>query len=441
MRFEQNMQQKQIQKLAMTQQLQQSIQILQYNTEDLRHFLEMKSLENPLLSVKIESDYGDFSGKYTGTYQRQDQEDLDYVNQIPDAPTSLFEFLIEQIHLNYRKTPIRKMMLFLAEYIDSNGYLKLSLEEAMAKNDASYLLMLDALTLLQQLDPAGVGARNLQECLLLQIERDNEAPNMAYIVVEEYFEQLASRKWEEIAKKYAIQVVEIQEIFDYIQTLSPSPGAAFEDVNELYIVPDLIVKVVEGKIQVLSTRSGAPKVQFQQKYFDRMQKIPDKEVQNYMKEKKVEFDWIKKSIEHRGDTILRVGTEIVQRQQAFFLNAARSLFPMTLKEIAEALEIHESTVSRAVNGKYLQTHFGTFELRSFFTTGIAQNNSTQEVSASNVKQKIAAYIANENKLKPLSDNKIVDLLAEEGVELSRRTVAKYRDILGIASSSKRKRYE
>lgn len=440
MKFEQHLsqQQKQVQKLAMTQQLQQSIQILQYNSEELNAYIETKSLENPLIDLQSNTHHSDFTSSSSRTYTN---EEHNYLNQIPDSQTSLFEFLIDQIHLNYRDTYLRTLVLFLVEFIDLNGYLTIDLEEAAQQTGATAIEMLDALTLIQQLDPAGVGARNLQECLMLQVERDDTAPPLAYIVIEEEFDLLANRKWPLIAKKFKVDLSDIQKIFDYIQTLTPSPGSIFESTSGLYIRPDLTIRIKNQQITVLSNKKGMPKLQFQQAYFERMQAVEDKEVQAYIQEKKNEFEWLEKTIIQRGDTILRVGKEIVERQQAFFFNDDRPLVPMTLREIAEILDIHESTVSRAVNGKYLETPFGVFELRSFFSHGLANESTGEETSTSSVKRHLQRLVDNENKAKPLSDQKIVDLLKEQDIDISRRTVTKYREALGIPSSSKRKRYD
>ena len=440
MKFEQHLsqQQKQVQKLAMTQQLQQSIQILQYNSEELFAYIEAKSLENPLIDIQIETNYNDFPSAGSRTYTN---EENNYLNQIPDNHTSLFEYLIDQIHLNYRDTYLRTLVLFLVEYIDLNGYLMIDLEEATQKTGATSIEMLDALTLIQQLDPAGVGARDLRECLLLQVERDDMAPELAYIVIEEEFDHLANRKWSLIAKKFDVALSDIQTIFDYIQTLTPAPGSIFESTSGLYIRPDLTLRINGEQLRVISNKTGTPTIQFQQAYFERMEATDDKEVQDYIKEKKNEFEWLEKTIIQRGDTILRVGTEIVQRQPEFFFKEDRPLKPMTLKEIAEALDIHESTVSRTVNGKYLETEFGVFELRSFFSHGLSNDNTGEETSTSSIKKQLQALVDNENKAKPLSDQKLVESLKEQEIKISRRTVTKYREALGIPASSKRKRYD
>ncbi|MGX7029974.1 RNA polymerase factor sigma-54 [Vagococcus zengguangii] len=435
-----NQQQKQSQKLAMTQALQQSIQILQYSTDDLLAYLENKTLENPLMEMDVTTGIYDEPYAVRGASYQGDDEQNVFAN-IPDNSVSLFEYLIEQIHLNYRDTYLRQLIIFLVEFIDVNGYLSIDLEDAAEKTGSEYIQMLDALTLLQQLDPPGVGARDLQEALMLQIERDESAPEMAYIVLEEHFESFANKKWKPIASQYKISLADIQEIYDYVQTLTPNPGAGFGESFEHQIYPDIIVKEEDGMLSVLSTKRGQPNIVFQKKYFDQMNQSDDKEVKKYLKEKQAEFEWLQKSVLQRGETILRVGEEIVKRQHAFFTDPNRPLKPLKLKELAEIIGVHESTISRAVNGKYLQTDFGVFELRHFFTTAVGGSESEEETSASNVQQLVQRIVDQEDKRKPLSDQKILELLKEQGVEISRRTVAKYRDILGIPSSTNRKRYE
>lgn len=437
MKFQQqfSQQQKQMQKLAMTQKLQQSIQVLQYSTEELTNFIDSQSLENPLLDVTPPNYTSNYSKPRTST-----GTEMNYLSQIPDTKLSLFEHLIDQIHLNYRNTYLRTLVLYLVEYIDLNGYLTISLEEAVEQTGGESIQLLDALTLIQQLDPAGVGARNLQECLMLQTERDNYAPELAYILLEEYFEELVERKWESIAKRLDTSLPEVQRVFDYIQTLTPTPGASFGSTEGLYIIPDLTVKVENGQVQLLSNRSGMPEIKFQQNYFNQMKQSGDPEVLKYLKEKQQDFEWLKKTVEQRGDTIYNVGKLIVDYQQDFFLEKEHPIKPLILKDISEELGIHESTVSRAVNGKYLETDFGVFELKSFFSQRLSSNEG-EDRSTSDVKNKLKKMINDEDKKKPLSDQKLVDLLKEEGIEISRRTVAKYRDALKIPSSSKRKRYD
>lgn len=440
MKFQQSFsqKQKQSQKLAMTQSLQQSIQVLQFSIDELAEFVETQAMENPLIEVS--------EPNYALTYSKprsSSGEELNYLSQIPDDRISLFEYLIDQVHLNYRDTFLRDITLFLIEYIDLNGFLTIDLDEVAIKKKATKIQVLDALTLIQQLDPAGVGARNLQECLMLQTERDDSAPNLAYLILEEHFEELVNRKWPELAKALAIPVSEVQTVFDYIQTLTPTPGASFGTTDGLYIIPDLTVKInAQGKIKIISNRRGMPEMHFQQSYFDQMAKKADAQTQKYLNEKKQDFESLQKMVQQRGDTILRVGQAIIAHQQDFFFVDSRPIKPLILKDIAAELEIHESTVSRAVNGKYLETDFGIFELKHFFSQKVGiQNENGEDVSTDNVKVRLQTLVADEDKRKPLSDQKLVDLLKEEGLDISRRTVAKYRDALKIPSSSKRKRFD
>lgn len=434
MKFQQGYSQKQqqTQKLAMTQQLQQAIQILQFNTEELQDYVETISLENPLFEVVAPKIQSDLMQMHSGPVKN------DSFMQIADRSISLFEHLIHQIHLNYRETFIREIMLVLVESIDVNGYLKVDEDKVKAELQATDLQYLDALTLLQQLDPPGVGARDLQECLMLQTEQDDHAPELAYLLLEEAFDKIAKRKFEEIAKDYQISLAQVQQILDYIRSLNPFPGAGFGEQDSNFILPDLTLVRREDQLVVLSNKRGQLRLNFQENYFNRLkQQATDAETKQYLKEKLQQFEWLNKTLGQRKDTILEVGKIIVEQQAAFFEEQQGTLKPLMLKEVAKQLEVHESTVSRAVNGKYIETDFGVFELRSFFVNKV----NDEDTSAVEVKQLITALVQQEDKRKPLSDQKIVELLAEKEQKISRRTVAKYRDALNIPSSSKRKRFD
>ncbi|KRN53507.1 RNA polymerase sigma-54 factor [Pediococcus damnosus] len=432
--------QKQAQRLAMTQTLQQSIQILQYNVEELQDFLNQKALENPLIDVSTSREDLPIDSRPRASTQSSDEN---YMNQIPDdTHQSLFEYLLDQIHLTLRDTPLRNLVLFLLEYIDQDGYLEISTEDAMEKTGSNKVDVIDAVTLIQQLDPPGVGAKDLQESLLLQAEDDDWAPENAITILKDNFNELANKKWTLIAKQQGMTLAEIQDAFDYIRTLTPNPGARFSDEGPQYIFPDLIVENDAGKLTVRMSRSAKPSVHFQQHYFQKMLQRKDEKVTRYVKDKKKEFDWISRSLEQRESTILRVGKVLVEHQQDFFLEKTKELRPFLLQDVALKLGLHESTISRAVNGKYLQTRFGTFELKSFFSSAVAKTDASPEgLSVDTVKQLLQKFIHEEDKQKPLSDAKIVKQLAARKIEVSRRTVAKYRESLNIPSSSARKRYE
>ncbi len=435
--------QSQQQKLAMTQTMQQAIQMLHYPTNDLIDFLQEYALENPLISVSVQSESSEVLPSYRSLTQASEDQHQAFLEQLPAEKISLYAHILAQIHLNYRDTYLRTLLIFLVDYIDANGYLTLSLDAAAAQTGASEIQLLDALTLLQQLEPAGIGARNLQECLMLQTERDHAAPDIAYLLLEESFDDLVTRKWDSISHKYAVSLQEIQAVFDYIPTLTARPGAAYAQTLAPYIKPDLEVTVREHQLDIRSTKAGQPQLTFQDKYYNRYKEIEDVELQAYLKDRKAEFDWLKTTVENRGETILRVGQEILRHQADFFLDAQHPLKPLTLKEVAQSLDLHESTISRAVNQKYMRTPFGIYELKHFFPQGILQKNgdATGEVIANTeIKSELQRIIATENKQAPLSDQKIVDQLKQAGFDISRRTVVKYRNALGIPTARNRKRY-
>ena len=433
MKFQQGYSQKQqqTQKLAMTQELQQAIQILQFNTEELQDYVETISLENPLFEIVAPKMQSDLMQMHSGGIKEES------FIQIADHPVSLFEHLIHQINLNYRDTFIREIMLALVENIDINGYLKVDEENFKAEINATDIQFLDGLTLLQQLDPPGVGARNLQECLMLQTEQDDYAPNLAYLILEESFDEIAKRKFEIIAKKYQLSLAQVQQIMDYIQNLNPFPGAGFGSQDSNFIIRDLTLVRRADELVVLSNKRGQIRLNFQENYFNRLKAQADEETKIYLKEKLQQFEWLNKTMGQRKDTILEVGKIIVQQQAHFFETKQGALKPLMLKDIAKQLSVHESTISRAVNGKYIETDFGIFELRRFFVNKV----NDEDTSADEVKKMIADFVEGEDKRKPLSDQKIVEMLAEREQKISRRTVAKYRDALKIPSSSKRKRFD
>lgn len=436
-------QQSQVQKLALTQDMQQTLQILNNSTSELIDFLRDQTLENPLISVTISSTTEHDS--QTNWQNQADGKDSHqaFLEQLPAEKTSLFDHLLAQVHLNYRDTFLRTLLIFLVDHIDANGYLTLDLVEACAQTDASQIDMLDALTLLQQLEPAGVGARNLQECLMLQTERDNQAPDIAYLLLEDSFEPLVERKWETIRQKYDVSLQEIQIVFDYIQTLTPRPGAVDTEPLAQFILPDLIVTQSDQSLEIQTTKARQPQLTFKQKNYTQYQTLADPELNKYLTQCRTNYDWLKQAIEKREATILRVGKAILQEQTDFFLKEDHPLNPLTLKKVAKTLNLHESTVSRAVHQKYMLTPFGIFELKSFFTQGVLQHKNgkqTEALTNSVVKLKIQDIIANENPKQPFSDQKITDLLHVSGIDISRRTVVKYRDALGIPTSRIRKRY-
>lgn len=428
-------QQKQIQKLAMTQQMQQSIRILKYGSEDLHNFLSNVELENPFMIVNASHSY------VTGGLDHQNEHDIAEF-AVEKKAQSLYDYLMDQVKLTMRKTPIRDMVVYFISQLDQNGYLKADLEKFSKEKGIDKVLMLDALTLLQQLDPPGTGARNLQECLILQVQYDSSAPLNAEKILKEDFEDFTNRKWSKIAKKHCISIGDVQKILDYVQTLSPAPGAIYDQSEVGYIEPDLVIeKKLDGSLEVKLTKESNPEIRFKKEYYESLKNSSDKHVLDYLKEKRHEFEKIQEDVLMRGNTLLRLGRLIVERQHDFFTESNRPLKPFLLRDAAQKLQLHESTISRAVSGKYLLYEGKVMELKEFFSRAVSYARENGEnVSADEIQQKIRLIVEKEDKKNPLSDQKIVDKMKEEGLKVSRRTLAKYRERLGIPASSFRKRH-
>mgnify|MGYP001051074782 FL=1 len=428
-------QQKQIQKLAMTQQMQQSIRILKYGSEDLHNFLSNVELENPFMIVNASHSY------VTGGLDHQNEHDIAEF-AVEKKAQSLYDYLMDQVKLTMRKTPIRDMVVYFISQLDQNGYLKADLEKLSKEKGIDKVLMLDALTLLQQLDPPGTGARNLQECLILQVQYDSSAPLNAEKILKEDFEDFTNRKWSKIAKKHCISIEDVQKILDYVQTLSPAPGAIYDQSEVGYIEPDLVIeKKLDGSLEVKLTKESNPEIRFKKEYYESLKNSSDKHVLDYLKEKRHEFEKIHEDVLMRGNTLLRLGRLIVERQHDFFTESNRPLKPFLLRDAAQKLQLHESTISRAVSGKYLLYEGKVMELKEFFSRAVSYARENGEnVSADEIQQKIRLIVEKEDKKNPLSDQKIVDKMKEEGLKVSRRTLAKYRERLGIPASSFRKRH-
>ncbi len=429
--------QQQTLKLAMTQELSQAITLLQYSTQDLGLFLENKAAENPLISIEhkeVESSY-----KRNKKHKTKQKASSDWIEQIGEIKVSLEEYLFSQIHpasLAKREYHIARQLI---HNLDENGYLRIDIQDVAKLLNEDEERITHVLWQLQMLEPAGVAARNLKECLLLQLKRKVNDP-VAFVILNEHFEAFANKKWRGIAKELQITLQDIQEIFDLVQTLDPRPCSRFSNESPSYIVPDVYVELVEGEL-VTKMQSSSLNLSFNDQYYTDMRSFKDKQVNHFLQEKSQEYQWIARAIQQRRETILKIMTVIADKQYKCLLKGFAHLRPMTMKEVADELNIHESTVSRAVKDKYVQAPCGTIEMREFFSSSL-QTTMCEEVSAREAKGAIQELIAKEDKGKPLSDQQIVNSLRQEqGIALSRRTVAKYRVQLKIPASSRRKRFE
>jgi RNA polymerase sigma-54 factor len=439
--------QKQTLKLAMTQELSQAIALLQYSAQELAAFLEAKSMENPLMQVDFKN-IKTFDSSMDRTRKTQkrnyerDQKNL--IEQIGSGEQDTLEdHLLSQINLLNIAHDEKLILNILIENIDENGYLNTAKEDLAATLNHKKEMIESAIVNLQALDPAGIAARDLKECLLLQLKRKDSTPEneLATQIITNHFLLFAEKKWKAVAKMLNIDVKDIQKVHDYVQQLNPKPGAVFQREKPAYIVPDVVVRREGEELSVSVFDALIPKISFNDGYYRELSNHKDHEVNKFLQEKQGDFQWIQRSLEQRKETLLKVSMKIIEKQREFFMIGPSHLKPMTMREVAEELEIHESTVSRTVREKYMQTPAGTYELKWFFTSAL-QTTENDQTSSKQVKAVIENIIKAENKQKPVSDQDIVEMLKErEGMVVSRRTVAKYRDQLGIPSSSKRKRFD
>jgi RNA polymerase sigma-54 factor len=356
------------------------------------------------------------------------------------AGTSLQEMLLEQVResgVPEDQWPIAEMLI---GNIDEYGYLKTTVEELAASTGLAAEQITAVLKAIQSFDPPGVGARDLRECLMLQLERSGQQDTLEYRIVSEFMEALGKRRIPEIARGTDQPVDEVQEALARIARLEPRPGRAYLPDNDQYVLPEVFVHKSGDEYVVTTNNDQIPHLRISNTYKDLMaQGGNSAEVRNYIREKIRAGKFLIKSLHQRQQTILNIAKEIVHRQRDFMAKGVSALKPLTMVQIAEVVGVHETTVSRAVSGKYMETPQGTFEMKYFFTAGI-QTASGDGMSNTSVKDLIADIFKAEDPAKPLSDQEVVRMLKEKGIVIARRTVAKYRTELNILPSNLRKVY-
>ncbi|MDP4084042.1 MAG: RNA polymerase factor sigma-54 [Bacillota bacterium] len=424
--------QQQTLKLAMTQELTQAIALLQYSAQELTEFLENKALENPLFTVE---------NKAIRVPKKPDKDKTYWIEQIADKTFSLEDYLLAQLNLKKYTKQQLKIIRHLIQCLDENGYFRGNTQEMADNHRVSVDLIEEGLQIIQKMEPVGIGARGLQECLLLQLQRMEPENKLAQTILAEYFLPFAEKKWKMISNELQVTMKEIQDVFDQLQHLNPKPCANFSDGPTSYVAPDAVIEWGSEGFIVRLNDYLLPKIGLNEHYYHQFSNNDDAQVSRFLHEKYQDFQFVLKSIEQRKETLMKVIYKIVEKQTDFFRKGPEYLKPMTMKEISSELSVHESTISRAVREKFVQTPLGTFPLKFFFTSNI-QTVSEESTSSSQVKSVLSLLIEKENKIKPYSDQEIVDYLKNnEGILVSRRTIAKYRDQLGLPSSSKRKRFD
>ncbi|OOC62897.1 RNA polymerase sigma-54 factor [Paenibacillus ihbetae] len=423
-------------KLAITPELKQSIHILTMSAEELIRYLQEQEAENPVLELEFRRGYDMYGGRSRGAIDNGREPDP--LRNARQAQDTLESNLKSQLRLLSLPKEVYRIAVFMAGNLSDDGYLDLPVIEIRRKLGVSEELLRTALEALQSLEPAGVGCRDLRECLLLQIVRDPAAPPFAYEIADRFLPELAYRKLEKAAAALNIPVEKARLAADYIRGLNPRPGLAFAALETQYIVPDVIVESHEDGFTVSMHPVNLPRLSINSSAREWVILRGSAEASSYLNSCVRSARWLVRSVEKRNRTLMRVVMAIMEEQRRFLAEGIRGIAPMKMNTISAKLNVHESTVSRAVQGKFVLTPHGVLPLKYFFSAGLSTMGGGG-ISSRSVKARIKELIDEEDKHRPYSDQHIADVLGAEGIRLSRRTVAKYREQMQIMPSALRKR--
>ncbi len=476
------------QQLTMTPQLQQAIRLLQLSTLDLQQEIHQALESNPMLDLEESNEEEERSSEeHSGNSEKADSQSLNgeessWQEQIPNdlsvdsnwddiyptatssytadsesfdfesrntAEESLQDHLLWQLNLTPMSDRDEAIAMAIIDAIDSNGMLTVDIESIHAGFDPSLELeeeeVLAVLHRIQQFDPVGVGYRNLAECLLIQLNQldNDERPeliNNAKLIINEHLELLGHRDYAQLMRRTKLKEAELRDTIAVIESLDPRPGSEIAPPSTSYIVPDVIVSkhAETGKWKVELNPETAPKIRINDSYASLVKRADSSDDNSYMRDKLQEARWFIKSLQSRNETLMKVATRIVEHQKGFLEYGEEAMKPLVLHDIAEAVGMHESTISRVTTQKYMHTPRGIFELKYFFSSHVSTKGGG-ECSSTAIRAIIKKLIAAENARKPLSDSKITQLLEEKGINVARRTIAKYRESLSIPPSNERKR--
>jgi RNA polymerase sigma-54 factor len=463
------------QSLIMTPRLQQALKLLQVPTLELQQILKQEVLQNPLLEEVDEvteqedierensadeknneeseepgeEDAIDWSEYMQDgldrTYVPQSETSIEFLEKVPVTRVTLAESLLEQIH--FLSLPPEQVTIaeFLVGSLDERGWVVTPMAEIVDALGRPQEEIERVLALLQALEPAGVGARDLRECLLIQLDARGDRDTMPWRLIHDHFDHLVNRRFPEIARLLKATVEEVQAAADEIATLNPRPGTAVSTDDPKYVTPDLLVERIDEEYLVMLNDRNVPRLRISAAYETVMREkkradatAEQKQTRDYIQGKLASAKWLIQTIEQRRRTMIKVMNCIVREQREFFDKGIAFLRPLTLAQVARQIDMHESTVSRVCSAKYVQTPRGVFELKFFFSSGL-ETDDGEDVSARTAKDIIKTLIDEEDKKDPLSDQRIAELLHERGLHIARRTVAKYREQLTILPARFRRR--
>ena len=448
-----NMSMKQTQTLSP--QMMQSMEILQMGSQELLEYIENQVQENPVL--EMEEKYGsqdeaavlqrklewlESTDAQNRVYHQQDTEDdgkdpISNYGNADETEENLYLYVLSQLQVMELPPEVLAAGRFLVESLNQNGWLDEPLEDLAVQMERPMEVVEQALAVVQSLEPAGVGARNLSECLVLQLQRRHEDSGLAIAIARDHLEALSKNRYGLIAKALGVTQEEVYAACEVIRSLNPRPGSGFAARENLtYINPDIFVVNFPDHFEILTNDYFFPSLNVSSYYCRMLKDSEDSEVKEYLMGKVRQAKWVVRSIEQRRSTLLQCAEHILELQEDFFRHGPGHLRPMSLADIAQRVGVHESTVSRTVKDKYIQCASGVYPLSYFFSRSLG--GSADAASPDAAKALLKKLIAGEDKKKPLSDQKLCELMSREGCELSRRTVAKYRDELGLPSASGRR---
>ncbi len=472
---------KQSQSLVMTPQLKQAIKLLTLTHLEMTQEIAKEMVDNPMLeesggeSTKeelqlrekntVEKTSDDFNGpdviesskenfdwdKYVDSYNSTsstphtkesfNKDDApNYENMVSKGKT-LAEHLEWQLRMQDLSDNEWKVARAIIHNINDEGYLVENFDEIIALSELDRDHSLDILEMIQHLDPIGCGSRDLRECLLIQANALPDSVPLVELLIRDHLDNLIKKDFKKISKETGVAIERLKDAELILHSFHPKPGRLISPEDVQYVVPDIYIENIGGELKVKLNDDGVPRLKISKLYQNLLKKGADaknNEASEYVQDKMRSALWLMKSIENRQRTIEKVAIAVLKYQPEFFKKGAAYLKPMILKDIANEIGVHESTVSRVTNNKYVHTPLGTFELKYFFNAGIGGKNGGIDIAGESLKLKIKELIDNEDPKKPLSDQKIADVLSKSDIKVARRTVAKYRESLRILSSSKRK---
>jgi len=462
------------QSLQMTQQLQQSIKLLQMSAMEINEFVEQELEKNPLLEMAEEEGEKSGEAEVNEPVEEQISHESEEVTPVtePDVSEpepfefestelrtktvntdgdfddfesytpndiSLREFLLEQLQLEVQD-PVKRMIgQHLIDRVDEAGYIREETESIEKLLDCTPELIEETFAILHNFEPVGVCARNLQECLSIQL-REKNCLDPAMEVVLEHLALVAGHDLKQLAKLCALSLEDVKQMCEEVKALNPRPASEFQHEKVQEVTPDVFLRRANGIWNVELNSANLPRVLVNRRYYTQVyNKAQKQEEKKYLSEQMLQANWLVKALDSRAQTILKVATELLKKQENFFLFGIKELRPLTLKETAEAVGLHESTVSRVTTNKFIQTPRGTYEFKYFFSSTISNNFGGDNYSSKTVQFMIKELIENEKHDNVLSDDMIAEKLKDNGIDVARRTVAKYRELLKIPTSSLRKR--